>query len=343
LILLVTLALVIARAQHRLWFHYPIGVDLEILLRAAHRWIAGGDPYLAAAFHMQGVDLPFLYPPFVLPIVAPLSVLPGAVVEILWLLVLVGVAYASARRLGFGPLVGGLVLLWPPYSEALLGGNIQILLFASFVVLMYRDGWQLDPRHHERPALVEGALGAFVGCIKVSQVHTWLYVLRRRPAAAALGLAVVGVGVLATLPLLGPGRWLEWLAQLGRAADPTWGAIGFPLSIFVGEGISLLVAGLSVAAVFVVPPRQAGAWIGILTIIGSAAPHTFGLLFLLPAMRQVPREIGVLAALLVATGLAPMMWAAVGLVSVVLAVGDRELRVGQGPARSMRRDSDLAG
>jgi len=49
--LLALLAVVIAGAQHRLWWHYPIGVDLEIPLRAAQRWVAGGDAYLAAAFH----------------------------------------------------------------------------------------------------------------------------------------------------------------------------------------------------------------------------------------------------------------------------------------------------
>src|SRR5699024_1012717 len=113
--------------------------------------------------------------------------------------------------------------LWPPYAEAILGGNVQILLFAAYVALMYRGGRQLDPRNHERPAVVDGVLGALVGVVKVSQVHAWLYVLRRRPKAAALGISVVGIVVLATLPLLGTDRWFEWLAQLNRAADPALG------------------------------------------------------------------------------------------------------------------------
>jgi hypothetical protein len=326
-ILLAALALVIARAQHRLWFHYPIGVDLEIPLRAAGRWVTGGDPYPVAAFLMHGVNLPFLYPPFVLPIVGPFTSVPRAVVVIPWLLLLVGVAYASARRLGFGPLMAGLVLLWPPYAEALLGGNIQILLFAAYVALMYRDGRQLDPSDRERPAVVDGTLGAFVGAVKVSQVHAWLYVLRRRPKAAALGLAVVSIVVLVTLPLLGTDPWFEWLAQLGRAADPTLGSIGFPLSKYVGQPIGLLVAVLSFVAVFAVPPRQAGAWIGILAIVGSSSPHIFSQLFLLPAMRVVPRWIGLVAALLIATYMAALIWTAVVLVSVALAVTGRDIRL----------------
>jgi len=331
--LLALLALVIAGSQHRLWWHYPIGVDLEIPLRAAQRWIAGGDAYLVAAFHLHGVDLPFLYPPFVLPIVAPLTELPRAVVVVPWLLLIVAVAYASARRLGFGPLVAGLVLLWPPYAEALMGGNVQILLFGAYIALMYRDGRQLDPRDRERPAMVEGALGAFVGAVKVSQVHAWVYVLRRRPAAAALGLLVVGVVVLVTLPLLGTDRWLDWVAQASRAADPSLGAIGFPLSTYTGLPISLAVAALSIVAVFAVPPRQAGAWIGILTVIGSASPHIFAFLFLLPAMRLVPRGIGLIAALLIATYVAALIWCAVALVSVALAVTDRDIRLDHRVAR----------
>ena len=52
-------------------------------------------------------DLPFLYPPFVLPLIAPLTLLPRAVVSIAWAILLVGAAYASARRLGFGVIVAG--------------------------------------------------------------------------------------------------------------------------------------------------------------------------------------------------------------------------------------------
>jgi Glycosyltransferase family 87 len=326
--LLAVLALVVARAQHRLWWHYPIGVDLEIPLRAAERWLAGGEPYPAAAFHgTSGVNLPFLYPPFVLPIVAPFTSVPRGVVVIPWLLLLVGLAYVSARRLGFGRLVAGLLLLWPPFTEALLGGNVQILLFAAFVALMYKNGRQLDPRDRERPAIVDGALGAFVGAIKVSQVHAWLYVLRRRPPAAILGFALFALVALVTLPLVGTHTWFDWLAQAERASDPMWKSIGFPLSKWVGRPIGLLVAALSFAAVFVVPPRTAGAWIGILAVVGSPSLHIFGLLFLLPAMRLVPRVIGLSAAILIASYVATLIWIAVLLVAVALVVTDRDLRL----------------
>lgn len=318
------LVLVVGDDIQRLLAGYPIGVDLEIPLRATERWLAGGDPYPASAFAASsGPDLPFLYPPFVLPLVAPLTFLPRALVFIVWSILLVVAAYGSARRLGFGPIVAGVLLLWPPYLEALLGGNIQILLFAAFVLLLDRGGRQLDPADHQRPAAVDGVLGAFLGALKASQVHAWVYVLRRRPAAAGIGLAVFGLIALVTLPLVGTHTWFDWLSQAGRSGDPTWPYIGAPLSIFVGQPVALVLTLLSVAAIFIVPPRQAIAWIGILTLVGAPSLHMFGLVFLLPAMRVIRREIALVATILVATYIAAYIWIAIVVVTWTLAARGR--------------------
>jgi hypothetical protein len=232
-------------------------------------------------------------------------------------------AYASARRLGFGAIVAGAVLLWPPYLEALLGGNIQILLFAAYVALMHRDGRQVDPADRERPAAVDGILGAFVGTLKVSQVHAWVYVLRRRPEAAAIGLVAFGLLALVLLPVVGINTWFDWLSQAGRSGDPSWLYIGAPLSIFFGQPIAIALTVLSVLAVFVVPPRRASAWIGILTLVGAPSLHMFALLFLLPAMRLVRREIALVAAILVATYVASFIWVAIVMIAWTVASMDR--------------------
>jgi hypothetical protein len=318
------LAVVVTDDIQRLLAGYPIGVDLEIPLRAAERWLAGGDPYPASAFAASsGPDLPFLYPPFLLPLIAPLTFLPRAPVFVVWSILVVVAAYGSARRLGFGPIVAGALLLWPPYLEALLGGNIQILLFAAFVILLVRGGREIDPADRERPAAVDGLLGAFVGALKVSQVHAWVFLLRRRPAAAGIGLGVFGLIALATLPLVGTRTWLDWLSQAGRSGDPTWPYIGAPLSTFVGQPAAVVLTVLSVAAIFVVPPRQASAWIGILLLIGAPSLHMFALLFLLPAMRLVRREIALVAAILVATYVGTYIWIGIVVVAWTLAAMGR--------------------
>ena len=57
-------------STNRVFLVLPYGVDLEIPLRAAARWAAGGEPYLASSFQLDfGPELPFLYPPFLLPLV----------------------------------------------------------------------------------------------------------------------------------------------------------------------------------------------------------------------------------------------------------------------------------
>lgn len=303
---------------------YPLGVDLEIPLRAADRWLSGGNPYPPEAFNAPiGPSLPFLYPPFVLPFVAPLTVLPRAIPLLAWTAVLAGAGYVAGRQLGLGRTVAGLALLWPPFFEGILGGNIQILLFAAFVTLMYRNGRQLDPAQRGRPAAVEGILGALVGALKVSQIHTWVYVLRRRPRAAAIGLGVFAFIAVVTLPFAGVDLWSAWVAQAGRSGDPTWPPIGAPLSIFVGQPLALAISAISVVAVFFVPLRQAGAWVGILTLLGGPSLHMFGLLFLLPGMRLVRREIGLAAAILIATYDSVAVWLAIFGIAWTLAASAR--------------------
>jgi hypothetical protein len=324
-VLAAILVVVVADDIRQLLTGYPIGVDVEIPLRAAERWLAGEDPYPASAFLTRsgGADLPFLYPPFVLPLIAPLTLVPRELVFAGWTILLLGAAYASARRLGFGLILAGVVLLWPPYLEALLGGNIQILLFAAYAGLMHRHGRQLDPADRERPAAVDGLLGAFVGALKVSQVHAWMYVLRRRPAAAVIGLVPFALLAVVTLPAVGIDTWFDWLSQASRSGDPSWPFIGAPLSILVGLPVALVLAVLSVLAVFVVPPRRASAWIGILALVGAPAIHMFTLLFLLPAMILIRREIALVAAILVATFVASYIWVAIVLVAWSLAAMDR--------------------
>jgi hypothetical protein len=78
-----------------------------------------------------------------------------------------------------------------------------------------------------------------------------------------------------------------------------------------------------VLAVFFVPPRQASAWIGILTLIGAPSLHMFALLFLLPAMLLIRREIALVAAIFVASYLATWIWIAIVMVAWALAAKER--------------------
>src|SRR5687768_2529490 len=280
---------------------WRFGVDLEIPLRATERWLEGSTPYAAEAFTSPpGPTQPFLYPPYVLPALAPLASLPRFPVQVLWVGACLLAALFALHRLAIPKLVWPLAVLWSPLLEGVMGGNVQVPVFACFVALFWKppEGRPaFSPRERRirdpyEPGVRIGLLATAIGAIKVSQPHAWLYVLRCRPRAALIGAAVVVAIVAATLPFTGLGLWWQWLEQLRRATDPTWELGGIAIARLVHPGVGFAVAAFAAALCYlVVPARHAGAWIGLLAVIGASSLHTFGLLFLIPPMLLVRREI----------------------------------------------------
>ena len=324
-------------ALHNLITGYPWGVDVVIPLRAAARWLAGDQPFLASSFLAgPGYDLPYLYPPFVLPFVAVFTALPQDLVIGAWLLISLAAAIFACRRLAIPWLAVPFLLVWPPFTEGLVGGNVQVVVFAAFVALFWRKRGPAEPIHDFQPlerdlaeparpgfrgGLRDGLLATAIGALKASQIQPWLYLLRRSWRAAAAGAVVLAGLALLTLPLLGTRVWFDWLAQLGRANDPNWILAGDGIARFMPWWVGDLVALASLALVFVVPKRYAGAWIGLLAVVGSPSLRVFGLLFALPAMLVVRREIALVAALLIASYTFEGWWLAMAMVGGSLLLG----------------------
>jgi Glycosyltransferase family 87 len=309
---------------------HPVMVDLEIPLRAAERWVHGGEPYLASSFSAsEGYGLPFLYPPPVLPLLAPLLALPRGVVVAAWLAATVGAAIFLARRLGVPWRTVPIALCWLPFAEGLVGGNAQVLLVAAFVAVFFdppAGPWRptpRDPRNGGRPAAVDGILAAVTPALKLTQPHAWAALLRRRPSAALLGLIVAAAVALATLPLVGVGTWQAWIAQLGRAADPAWEVRGSSLVQLLPGLLSPAATGLTVVLVMLVPTRRLGAAAGLLLVLGAPSLRSYGVLFLLPAILAVRRDVALVAVILIGTGVMPGVWAGILLVTLAFAAGDR--------------------
>ena len=305
-------------------------VDIEIPLRAADRWLAGQPTYLAEAFTAPpGVDLPFLYPPFTLPFLAAFDALPRGLVDLAGVAGLLACGVFACRRLAIPWVWVPLLIAWPPFSEGIFSGNVQIALFAAFAYLVFRPGglpWRPRPRDLSDRAtsdLMVSGLSTFIGAIKITQPHAWVFALRHRWRAAVAGAVVAALVVLATLPLTGIGTWWDWLAQLRLANDPAWAPGGIAMSRYLPNGVGLAIAIGCVAAVPFVPWRSAGAWIGLLSVVGSLSLHTFGLLFLLPAMLVIRREIAVLVAILIATYTLEGTWAGIALCTVAFAASTR--------------------
>jgi hypothetical protein len=158
-------------------------------------------------------------------------------------------------------------------------------------------------------------LAAMIGAVKVSQHHAWVYTLRRKPRAAIVGAVIVGVAAATTLPITGLPIWFDWLAQLRRATDPTWELGGIAIARLLDPVLGLAIAlGASILVFLWAPRRHAGAWVGLISVIGASSLHTFGLLFLVPAMLVVRRELALIAMMLIGTTTYEGTWTAIGLV-----------------------------
>ena len=121
----------------------------------------------------------------------------------------------------------------------------------------------------------------------------------------------------------GIGVWTDWLTQLRLASDPAWHAGGIALTRYLPNGLGLAIAIACLAIVPFVPWRVAGAWIGLLSVVGALSLHTFGLLFLLPAMLLIRREISLIAAILIATYTLEGTWAAILICAISFSLSSR--------------------
>ena len=272
---------------------FPAGIDFEIPLRAASRWAAGSQPYPPSAMLVNGgPDLPFLYPPYLLPLLAPIAGLPRDFVTGLWLILCAATAVWTCRRLNIPWLAVPCIMAWPPFSEALVTGNVQILSFAAFVALLYEPA---NGRARQRTLIpshdaLNGVLAAAVGVLKVAQMLPVLYLLHRRWRAALIGVAALAALTIALLPLTGVSVYGDWLSQLRRAADPSWTIGGVALGRSIGlPDIALVACGIALA--LSVRGRDSAAWLGIAMLVATPSVHGYTFLFLVPGLLAIRRDL----------------------------------------------------
>jgi hypothetical protein len=304
----------------RLLDSFPFGLDFEVYLRAAAHWSSGAPVYPPSAMQVSGgADLPYLYPPFWLPLLAPIATLPLDPVLDAWFAVCLLVAVWTCRRLGIPWLAVPCLLVWPPFGEVLRVGNVQVLMFAAFVAVFYESRQGL-PEQREllaRADLWNGVLASVLGALKVTQALPSAYLARRRFRAALVGAALVGVAVLVTLPLTGLSIYGDWLAQLQRASSPNWTAGGTGLGRSVGIPDVVMIA-IGFAMALTVRGRDSAAWLGIALVIATPSAHGYTFLFLLPALLTIRRDLAILIGSLFLLYYTVPWWLATGLTAGML-------------------------
>ncbi len=180
-----------------LWLAKPevIGIDARHYQRAANAWLAGGNPWAVTE-----AGIPYASGPHTLLFYAPTSLLPLSVSTAIWMAAgLAGGAWLI-RRLELPPWW----LLFPPLTHAMWNGNPQVLVVAL---------------------LVQG--GAVAAVISAGLKLYALLPMLWRPR----NLAVAGIALAVTLPLL---PWGTYIAQQGGVTqhlDTAWNgsAWRFPL------------------------------------------------------------------------------------------------------------------
>lgn len=309
---------------------FPVALDAVIPLNAAERWLEGGVIYVADGFADLGLLPPFLYPPFVVPLLAPLTFLPEIVVRWAFVGVLFVLAVLTCRRLAIPWVLVPFVLLWTPMLGGIWAGNVAFAMFAAFVAAFWRTparhALEPEPRDldgREPPDVRIGWLAASVAAVKLTQAQAWLAIARCSPRAALLGTVPWVLVVLVTLPLIGIPAYVAWLEQLARASDPTWEAMGPSLLQVIPSGVFAVLTIASLWAAFLVRGRDTGVWLGLLMLVVTPNMHVHSALFLMPALLRIRREFALLGAMLTATLTDVGFWLGIAIVVGVMLLGER--------------------
>jgi hypothetical protein len=255
--------------------------DLHLYLRAGAEWLAHGQPYtLEAITHYppHGDQLPFLYPPPLLPVFGLLSTLPGWLSDGIWFVGCVAAVVVSLRLIGLSWRWCLAAVVWTPIEQGLQVGNIVI---PSLLLLA------LAPRLRS---------GLCVGPLFKPQngvVALWL-VRERQWRSLAIGIGAVVAVVAVTLPFTGLAAWNDWIRGLAayqnsQAYLPGLYGIGLgrylPMWAFAGIALVVVVAALAARG------RDGLARLGLASVVASPSLWNHGFVFAIPAFLKLRADL----------------------------------------------------
>jgi hypothetical protein len=268
-----------------------LGFDFLAYHQAANRVLAGERLYDPTIQQTGGFGLFYYPPPFALAIV-PLALLPGPTAVWLWaglsmVAFLAGVALLPIRRDVRWLIVLLAALSWP-FAYAFKLGQVGPLLFLLFAI-----GWRwLD---EPRAMGASAAIGALIK-LQPGLLLGWA-ILTRRWLAAAIGVAILIVAVLAaTIVAGGPTVWTDFASLLRNVSDPnttphnfTPGAVAYQLGATAAAAVAIQVAStvlaVTVAVVVALRAPAAASYLAAVTASQLVSPvlwDHYAMLLLLP-------------------------------------------------------------
>jgi hypothetical protein len=289
-----------AALHHRfaLDFHYSY-------LPAAHAVLHGLSPYSGADSAAALSHEAFLYPPLTAYLLAPFTVLPPVVAEVVAVLLVAGTVPAVLLLLGVRDWrCHAIAFLWWPVIIGVQSANATLLLILGLAL-----GW----RYRDRP-LVAGVAAAFAVAIKAffCPVLIWLVATRRYRAAAlgALGSLALVVLPWAGLDFAGMRGYPHLLLSASRYEGPRSYSIAALLhgvlpSWSAATGVETAL-GLGVLVIAVLAGRRgrdrdafAAALIGTLVLSPLLEMHYLAVLLLVVALYQRRFSLAWVAPLLI--------------------------------------------
>lgn len=259
--------------------------DLRLYLLAGERFGHGMQPYTLDPLHALLADqsaYPFLYPPVVLPAFRAMAGIPYTFIAPAWTAMCLGLGVAGLQILGVRGVWAVVLVLWPPFFEGLWVGNVAVPAFLLLVASFRSGRWLL--------------LGPL---LKVQAAIPPLWLLReRRWRELAIGMLLVAVLCLTTLPMVGLHAWFDWVAGL-RAFQETERVFPVlytfalprvvPYAVFLAMGI--------VAVGWAITGRGpiGLARMGVAAIVISPSVYRHGLLMGLPAIVALDAQFAWLA------------------------------------------------
>jgi hypothetical protein len=300
---LVVLAFTMMVAQDLVLFQTDGLRDLRLDLRAGSPFDHGVSPYLATPLTVAPADetlLPFLYPPPTLPLFGLLATWPFPLVASLWLSASIAAMLGTLRIFGLSWRWSSALLLWPAIAQGLYVGNVAV-----FGALLFAIG------------PIVGAALVVAGLFKAQGSIPALWLIReRRWRELMVGIAIVVILAVVTLPVVGLDSWTHWLRGLGAYQESTAhlpGLYGIALPEYLPTALWIV---LSIAAILIAL-RPAGIRslerLGLAGIIASPSLYTHGFVVGLPAFLRLRASWFWLAMGLTSTILGPGWWLAVGL------------------------------